>query len=92
MHFSGYGYIPILLYPLSSLSSKRQDIKVYVFLVDAKIFQKGIRPIKPTGKNGVCRYTFCHHNASHLLAIVSAGVAGDLPAVYRGFGYYFKTI
>jgi hypothetical protein len=92
MHFAGYGYIPILLYPLPPLSSKRQDIKMYVFLVDAKIFQTGIRSIKPAGNDGVCHYTSCHHNASHLLVIASAGVAGDLPAVYRGFGFNVKTV
>jgi hypothetical protein len=92
MHFAGYGYILILLYPLPPLSSKRQDIKMYVFLVDAKIFQSKIRSVKPAGKNSVCRYTSCHHNASHLLVIAAAGVAGDLPAVYRGFGFNVKTI
>jgi hypothetical protein len=92
MHFTGYGYILILLYPLPPLSSKRPDIKMYVFLVDAKNFQGRIRSIEPVGKDGVCNYTSWHHNASHLLAIASAGVAGDLPAVYRCFGFNVKAL
>jgi hypothetical protein len=92
MHFAGYGYLPILLYPLPPLSSKRQDVKLYVFLVDAKIFQSKIRPIKPSGKDGVYHYTSYHHNASRLLAIASAGVAGDLSVVYRDFRFNVKTI
>ena len=92
MHFAGYGDIPILLYPLPPLSSKRQGIKMYVFLVDAKIFQSKIRSIKPAGKDGICHYTSCHHHASHLLVIAAAGVAGGLFLVYRGFGFNVKTI
>jgi len=92
MHFAGYGYIPILLYPLPSLSSKRQDTKMYVFLGDAKIFQTGSRSIKPAGKDGIYHCTSCHHHASHLLVIASAGIAGDLFAVYRGSGINVKTV
>jgi len=92
MHSAGYGYIPILLYPLPPLSSKRQDTKMYVFLGDAKIFQTGIRSIKLAGKNSVCHYSSYHHNASHLLVIAATGVAGDLPAVYRGSGFNVKTV
>ena len=65
---------------------------MYVFLVDAKIFQSKIRPIKPSRKDGVDHYTAYHHNASHLLVIASARVANHLPAVYRGLGVYIKTI
>ena len=65
---------------------------MYVLLVDAQIFQSEIRPIKPVGKDGVCYYTSCHHNASHLLVIAAAGVAGGLFLVYRGFGFNVKTI
>ena len=60
-----------------------KDIKMYVFLVDAKIFQSKIRSIKPAGKGGICHYTSCHHHASHLLVVTSTGIAGDLPAVCR---------
>jgi hypothetical protein len=92
MHFAGYGDIPILLYPLPPLSSKRQDVKMYVFLVDAKIFQGKIQPVKPSGKGGVYHCASYHHNASHLLVDTSTGVAGHLPAVYRDFGDNIKTI
>jgi len=92
MRFAGYGDIPILLYPLPPLSSKQQDVKMYVFLVDAKIFQSKIRFIKLAGKDSVCQFTHYHHNTSHLLAIVSAGVAGHLPAVCRDLGGNIKTV
>jgi hypothetical protein len=92
MYFAGYGYIPILLYPLSPLPSKHKDIKMYVFLVDAKIFQSKIRSIKPAGKDGICHYTSCHHHASHLLVVTSTGIAGDLLAVCRGYGCNVKKI
>jgi hypothetical protein len=92
MRFAGYGAIPILLYPLPPLSSKRQDVKMYVFLVDAEIFQSKIRPIKPTGKDSVFHCTSYHHHASHILAIASAGVVGHLPAVRRDLGDNIKTI
>jgi hypothetical protein len=65
---------------------------MYVFLVDAKIFQSKNRFIKPTGKNSVSPYTYRHYYASHLLVITPAGVAGHLPAVYRDFGINVKTI
>ena len=92
MRFAGYGDISILLYPLPPLSSKRQDVKMYVFLVDAKIFQGKIQPIKPSGKDDVYHCASYHHCASHLLAIASAGIAGHLPAVYRDLGGNIKTV
>jgi hypothetical protein len=65
---------------------------MYVFLVDAKIFQSKIQPIKPSGKDGVYHCASYHHCASDLLAIASAGIAGHLPAVYRGSGFDVKTV
>jgi len=92
MHSAGYGYIPILLCPLPPLPTDRQIVKMYVFLGDAKIFQTGIRSIKPAGKNGICHCASCHHHASHLLVIASARIAGDLSAVYRDSGINVKTV
>jgi len=65
---------------------------MYVFVVDAKIFQCKIQPIKPSGKGGVYHSTSYHHNASHLLVVASAGVAGHLLAVYRDLGGNIKTV
>jgi len=45
MHFAGYGYSPILLYPLPPLSSKRQDIKMYVFWWMPKFFKAKSGPL-----------------------------------------------
>jgi hypothetical protein len=92
MYLADCGSVTILLYPLSPLPSKQQDIKMYVLLVDAKVFQSGIRHIKAAGKDGFSHDMSYHHNAPHLLVIASAGIAGDLPFVYRGFGINVKTI
>jgi hypothetical protein len=65
---------------------------MYVFLVDAQIFQSGIRSIKPDRKDGFPHDMPHHHNASHILVIAKAGVADDLPSFHRGSGGNVKTI